>query len=92
MSSNFLHIMYFKGHYEICFDNQHSQIGWKLVSIYILTFHQEQVLERFNKDKEMNETAHIVQVYSFTFYSSASVRNPGLKPRICLLTHEFISF
>lgn len=47
-----------KGDFEICFDNSYSHLTNKLVSIYILTFHQDVLMERFKNDKELNETAH----------------------------------
>lgn len=37
------------GNYEVCFDNQNSNFAWKLVSIYILTFEQEILLEKFKE-------------------------------------------
>lgn len=46
------------GDYEICFDNTYSHLTNKLVSIYILTFHQDTLMERFKQEKELNETAH----------------------------------
>ncbi|CAF0723948.1 unnamed protein product [Brachionus calyciflorus] len=48
-----------KGDYEICFDNSYSQFHDKLVSIYILSFHQDSLLERFRHEKELNETTQM---------------------------------
>ena len=46
------------GDFEICFDNSYSHLTGKLVSIYILTFHQNTLMERFQHEKELNETTN----------------------------------
>lgn len=34
----------------------------KLVSIYILSFHSDALMKKFEHDKELNETAHLAKV------------------------------
>ena len=45
----------------MCFDNTYSH-STKLVSIYILSFHSDALMKKFENDKELNETAHMAKV------------------------------
>jgi hypothetical protein len=45
-----------KGVYELCFDNSYSHINSKLVSIYILSFHSDALMKKYEHEKELNET------------------------------------
>ena len=53
-----------EGDFEICFDNSYSHLNSKLVSIYILSFHSDALMKKFENDKELNETAHLAKASS----------------------------
>ena len=53
----------FQGDYEIYIDNSYSHFSSKVVSVYILTFHSNALMEKYQKEQELNETTHIAKVY-----------------------------
>ena len=52
----------FQGDYSVCLNNVYSHMTSKLVYVYILTFKSEDLVTKFQKDKELNETAHMAKV------------------------------
>jgi len=51
-----------QGDYEIYIDNSYSHLSSKVVSVYLLTFHSNSLMEKYQKEKELNETNHLAMV------------------------------
>ena len=51
-----------QGDYEIYIDNSYSHLTSKIVSLYLLTFHSDALMEKYQKERELNETSHVAMV------------------------------
>lgn len=79
------------GDYAICLDNQYSHMTSKLVYLYILTFKQEDVMKKFQHDRDLNETSHVAtEITSKIIYNLIEVHSQQAMARFRQTRDEYL--